>query len=218
MSRFDDIYVVKIIKCGEAKDYIRRNHYSKGSHNGPSPCFGLYIDSTLIGVLMFATPCSENVRSSVFGTEHKTHVTELHRLHVADYYLGSRVPKGTTSWFISQSLKALKKIKPTIWGVITFADSTEGHRGTVYKATNALYCGMTSPSTFYLDEKGTLRHPRQNGVNISRESATERGWRAVRRLSKHRFLYFLPDSKGHKKKLLRMCKYTNTEETKEVEK
>jgi len=31
---------------------------------------------------MYATPCSEAVRASVFGKEYKDHVTELHRLHI----------------------------------------------------------------------------------------------------------------------------------------
>lgn len=60
-------YEVKKIPCKTAKDYIIKNHYSHGCHNAPSPCYGLFQDNDLIGVLMFATPCSENVRASVFG-------------------------------------------------------------------------------------------------------------------------------------------------------
>ena len=75
-------YTIEKITTKLAKEYIHKNHYSHGSHNGPSPCYGLFDESSLIGVCMFATPCSENVRSSVFGKEYKDHVTELHRLHI----------------------------------------------------------------------------------------------------------------------------------------
>jgi len=208
-----DSYSVEPIKSGFAKDYIKRHHYSKSCHNGPSPCYGLFTkdkrlegDRALIGVLCFATPCSENVRSSVFGVDHKNHVTELHRLHIKDFYCGKVTPKGTESWFISRCLKALKRDKPVIWAVLTFSDMTEGHTGTIYRATNAKFCGYSSKSTFYLDREGRLRHPRQNGVNITVDEAITRGWCPVKRLSKARYLYLLPDSKGHKKKLERLCK------------
>lgn len=199
-------YTIEKLGSKFAKEYIRNKHYSKSCHNGPSPCYGLFSSGNLIGVLCFATPCSENVRSSIFGTEYKDCVTELHRLFVEDSYLGKLTPKGTESWFISRCLKLLKKDKPQIWAVITFADSTEGHTGVIYKATNAKFCGMTSKATFYLDKEGRLRHPRQNGVNISLDEAIIRGWKPVKRFAKSRYLYLLPDSKGHKKRLERLCK------------
>ena len=206
-------YKVDSLKSGFAKSYIRDNHYSKSCHNGPSPCYGLYTKDdrlpngySLIGVLCFATPCSENVRASVFGADYKNNVTELHRLFIKDSYCGKITPKGTESWFISRCLKELKKDKPNIWAVLTFADTTEGHTGTIYKATNAKFCGYTSKATFYLDREGRLRHPRQNGVNITTDEAITRGWCPVKRWAKARYLYLLPDSKGHKKKLERLCK------------
>ena len=203
-----DLYEIHKITTKEAKDYIKTHHYSHGCHNGPSPCYGLFVGNSLIGVLMFATPCSENVRSSVFGEEYKNHVTELHRLHIKDTLDGKIVPKNTESWFISRCLKSLKRDKPKIWAVLSFADSTEGHNGTIYKATNAYFCGTTSKSTFFFDTQGRLRHPRQCGVNITKDEAKSRGWDVVKRDSKYRYLFLLPNSKSHRKKLLNMCKYT----------
>lgn len=195
-------YRVERISSGTAKKYIKENHYSHGCHNGPSPCYGLFDGEKLIGALMFATPCSEAIRSSVFGPEHKDAVTELHRLHVMD-----GTPKNTESFFISRCLKLLKQDKPIIKAVITFADTTEGHVGTVYRATNAYRIGKTGCSTFYLDKTGRLRHPRQNGVNVTKETAAENGWTPVKRCAKNRYLYLLYTSKSEKRKLLKMCKY-----------
>ena len=197
-----DLYTIKRIDCKTAKEYIRKNHYSHGCHNGPSPCYGLFEEDNLIGVLMFATPCSENVRASVFGKDYKDCVTELHRLHILDV-----TPKNTESWFISRCLKELKKDKPNIKAVISFSDSTEGHEGTIYKATNAYRVGHTGTATFYVDETGRLRHPRQCGVNVTKEIANERGWTPIKRFSKNRYLYLLANSKNEKKKLIRLCKY-----------
>lgn len=195
-------YGVKRIPCKQAKEYIIKNHYSHGCHNGPSPCYGLFDKDKLIGVLMFATPCSENVRASVFGEDYKDCVTELHRLHILDV-----TPKNTESWFIARCLKLLQNDKPQIRAVISFSDLTAGHSGVIYQATNAYRIGQTGRATFYVDENGRLRHPRQCGVNITKEMAKEKGWMPVKRDSKNRYLYILGRSKNERKKYISMCKY-----------
>ena len=196
-------YEVKRIHMSIAKDYIRKNHYTHGSHNAPTLCYGLFDDSELIGVLMFAQPCSENVRSSIWGSsvEDKNKVIELHRLHIQDV-----TPKNTESWFISKCMKLLSEDKPEVKGVISFADSTEGHEGVIYKATNFYYIGKTGTALFYRDETGRLRHPRQNSINISKEEALARGWSLERRKAKNRYLYVL-GSKFERRSLLKSCKY-----------
>ena len=194
-------YRVERIACNAAKDFIRANHYSRGCHNGPSPCYGLFDTDDLIGCLMVATPCSENVRRSVFGDEHKATVRELHRLAIID-----DTPKNTESWFISRCLKLIRDERPDLWALVSFADTTQGHNGGIYRATNALHCGMTAPTRFYLDSEGRLRHPRQNGVNITLAHAADRGWEAVKRQAKHRFVFILGNraQKRERRKLLRL--------------
>lgn len=192
-------YTVERISSSRGKEFVKEHHYSHGIHNGPM-CWGLYDGESLIGVCAFATPCSENVRSSVFGKDHKSGVTELHRLVILD-----GTPTNTESWFISRALKGLKEYRPNYTAVVSFADATEGHVGTIYQATNAIYYGTSGTATFYLDETGRLRHPRQNGVNISRTEAAERGWSPVQREGKHRYLYLLANNKSdlrHLKRLL----------------
>ena len=199
-------YSVARIPCKTAKAYIIEHHYSHGCHNAPSPCYGLFDGQNLIGVLMFATPCSEAVRASLFGEEYKSCVTELHRLHILDV-----TPKNTESWFIARCLKLLQIDKPQIRGVISFSDTTEGHNGTIYQATNAYRCGMTSKATFYVDSEGRLRHPRQNGVNITKQMASERGWTPVTRYSKNRYIYIL-GNKRERKIFTKLCKYAEVNE------
>ena len=188
-----DSYSVRRIQGKIGKEFIIKYHYSHGCHNGPMT-WGLFDNDELIGVCAFATPCSENVRASLFGKEYKDHVTELHRLVIID-----DTPKNTESWFVSRAIKGLKKERPHVWAILSFSDSTQGHKGTVYQACNFLYCGNTGTTTFYQDETGRLRHPRQNGVNISRSRAVELGWVPVKRLSKYRYVLFTPDNKRHLK-------------------
>jgi hypothetical protein len=184
---------VKKISSKIGKAYIRENHYSKSCHNGPM-CWGLYRDDSLVGVCAFATPCSENVRRSVFGPEHKDRVTELHRLYTQD-----DLPENTTSWFVSRAIKGLVEYKPLVKGILSFADTTEGHTGTIYKALNFEWKGTSSPAWFYRDGEGRLRHPRQSGVNISHQEAKKRGWTREKRNAKVRYLLIVGTNKTDRK-------------------
>lgn len=198
-------YEVRKAPTKEAKEFVKTHHYSGGIHNGPMT-YGLYSGETLVGVCAFATPSSENVCASVFGPDHKRAVTELHRLVLLD-----EVPKNAESFFISRALRLLKQDRPYYAAVLSFADTTEGHLGTIYQATNALYCGTTGKSKFWRDETGRLRHPRQNGVNVSPEQAKAAGWVAEYRDSKHRYLFLLPCSRSERKTWLSRLKLETKE-------
>lgn len=79
--------------------------------------------------------------------------------------------------------------------------------GTIYQATNALYLGKTKArSRFWRDGEGRLRHPRQNGVNISPARAAEMGWVSEQRDTKHRYL-FLVGNKTDKKRYRKLLKF-----------
>ena len=122
------------ISAKVGKEFIQSYHYSKGCHNGPL-CYGL-LDAhrELIGVCAFACPASENVRSSIFGEQHKDWVFELHRLAIYP----DNSPKGTATWFMKRTIAFLQEDKPELRAIVSFADSSEGHVGTIYKAANFL--------------------------------------------------------------------------------
>ena len=155
----------------------------------------------LIGVIAFCNPISERVRSSVFGHLEKDAVTELSRLHILDV-----TPKNTESYFISRALKLLKQDYPKYKAVITFADSTEGHTGVVYKATNAYFLGTTANGVSYYDKANRLRTARQNSVNCKEDDLKRLGWKKTIRQVKHRYLYLL-GNKREKKVSMKKCLY-----------
>jgi hypothetical protein len=185
------MYSVRSVPSLVGRDFIVAHHYTRGCHNRPT-CFGLFHGEDMIGVVAFATPCSENVRRSVLGPEHKGEVTELHRLVILDDAprivatdRRGRQVDNTATWFVSRALKAIKHR-----AVISFSDRTQGHTGGVYRALGFTHAGTTPPSRFYLDETGRLRHPRQCGVNITLAEAAARGWTPVMRQAKDRWLWF----------------------------
>lgn len=194
---------VEPIPFREAKEFVVSRHYTRGMTNGPTGTYGLYDGDTLLGVCVFSTPCAESVRSYVFGPEHKGRVTELSRLVLLD-----EAPRNSESYFVSRSLKLLKKAKPHLWAVVSFADQTEGHIGVIYQATNALYFGETARKRSFVTGEGRIRHRRQNGIEIARTEGENLGWKSVIRARKHRYLFLLPDCKTHRTWLLHNLKLT----------
>jgi len=214
---FDD-YLIKRISRSLARDFIAEYHYAGGCGNAIMP-WGLYEqkNGALVGVIAFQTPISENTRASIFegnpgpaeeygrlcdcshiDEEHcyREHVTELHRLA-----LHPDCPANTGSWFITRALDRLKRYKARYWAVISMADSTESHDGTVYQACSADYYGTSGRRKFYRDQEGVLRNPRQVGDNITLAEARERGWEVVQREAKHRYVFWLPDDHYSKTEL-----------------
>ena len=212
-----DGYRVEHTPRDEVRDFILEHHYS-GTCGMACMTWGLYDDDDeLVGGAAFQTPISEAVRSFPFGEDHKDRVTELQRFVTLD-----RCPKNAESWFLARALDSLKDYKSHYWGVLSYADTTEGHIGTIYQATNALYLGTAKERVFYRDHEGNLRTPRIGGENITLEDARERGWETEHRGIKHRYLFLLPDGHRHKKELRsklepEVQEYPSKEELEEVQ-
>lgn len=126
-------YYVEKIDRSLANEIIVKNHYL---HRGTpsSVAFGLYTPKgVLCGVVTYATPASPSLTKGLVGAENKHLVGELTRLWVDD-----RVPKNGESFLIGSTMK-----ESGFEVLVSFADTKEGHVGTVYQATNWLYTGLS---------------------------------------------------------------------------
>ncbi len=95
--------------------------------------FGLFDDAgQLVGVITFGTPASRHLVIGVLPHEPER-VIELNRLWVSD-----SMPRNTESWFVARALKLLPCLI-----VVSYADSSFGHKGYVYRASNFFYAGFT---------------------------------------------------------------------------
>lgn len=92
------------------------------------------------------------------------------------------------------SLAFLVQTNPGIRLIVSFADSTQGHHGGIYQATNWLYAGKTASCVFYRDPKGKLWHPRRASKtpNPQKQLVTKE-WTEERQDGKHRYLMPLDD-------------------------
>jgi hypothetical protein len=143
-------YYLKEIRKEVAKDMIVKHHYS---HSWTSCDFTLgvfektetvhnffdIVEDKVIGCIVYGHPIGRQVINGLVKPNDKIklgndNVLELTRLWIEDNH-----GKNIESWTISQSFEWLKKNRPEIKALISYADPFENHLGTIYQATNWLY-------------------------------------------------------------------------------
>ena len=181
------------IKSVDTYNWLLKKHYAKRIPNITN-AFGLFSGSDLIGVVTYGIPPSPALCMGVCGEEHSSKVVELNRLCL------QYNDKNQSSFLISQSLKMLPK--PKI--VVSYADTSLGHVGYVYQATNFLYTGLSARRTEW----------RIIGSNLHSKTITEQStleertsnpdkYEVVERPQKHRYIYITGSKKD--RKLLTKC-------------
>lgn len=183
---FNTEYMVKILDYKTATDFHVQHHYLHRA--APIQyAFGLFLKESneLVGVCTFAVPLSPGLRNMICGEEYSKEVIELNRLVLLD-----KLPKNTASWFIS-SIFRMNIIDRDI--VVSFADTAQGHEGTIYKAANFIYTGLTDKKKdMYVD--GIDSHSATIAQNTTADKLrVEYGdkFGYVDRSQKHRYIFFL---------------------------
>lgn len=140
---------------------------------------GVLYDQQPVGVVVFALPPRET--SKRYGG-----VTwELARLWIDD-----SVPKNAETWAIAKAIAFVKKHRPEVEVLVSYADPSAGHDGTIYRAANWTADGRTD------DERKTPRFDykdAETGKHYSRRGHVPPGREVVRqpRVSKPRFIYWI---------------------------
>ena len=128
--------VVRPVTRLEYLPFLIDIHYAKKS---PSVtwAFGLFVDDELEGVVTYGTPSSAPLRRGICGDNLKSQVIELNRLVLKSNR------KNHASALVGKSLRLIDGD----YVVVSFADTSRGHVGYVYQATNFLYCGLSAKRT-----------------------------------------------------------------------
>ncbi len=161
-------------------------------HRRPSIsfAFGLYQDGLIVGVCTFGCPPSRHLQMGACPTDPSL-VIELNRLWVSD-----AMERNTESWFIA---KCLRQIPPRI--VVSYADTSWGHIGYVYRASNWHYAGWTdmerkTPRYDYISPGKHTRDAFRGGKGVKSKK--------VRRKPKHKY-WIATGNRRDRKKLEAIC-------------
>jgi hypothetical protein len=159
-----------------AGDMIRRHYLRKW----PGVCMLVLVmrhRGAAAGVIVFALPPRETSRR--YGGE----TWELARLWIDD-----AVPANAETWLIGQAVRHVRRHHPAVAVLVSYADPSAGHGGTIYKAANWRPDGRTD------DERRSPRCDYESvftGKRYSRRGHVPAGDMVERvpRVSKHRFVY-----------------------------
>ncbi len=183
-------FTVKPIKRYETHDWFLNKHYAKRIPNIVH-CLGLYnTNKVLEGVISFGLPASRPLVKGSFKGKFEDIFLELNRLCIND-----NLEKNVLSFFVSQSIKLLEKPKV----IVSYADTSQGHNGYIYQATNWIYTGLSD----------VHREWRMYGSNIHSKNVCKQftleerknnpdKFYVIDRPRKHRYFYLLGNKKERK--------------------
>lgn len=103
--------------------------------------------------------------------------------------------KTSVTKIMSISRKLLLKNSPNLKLIISYADPAQGHEGTIYKADNWIYEGLTDKVDYYINSKGKELHWRNARFAQKKGEKLKMFYRP----GKHKYLY--PLTKDMRQKL-----------------
>ena len=160
-------YTIDRVTKSDAAELLLRFHYlkdiSKGFKSGYN--YGLYKNNDfsplniggIQGVCIFTGLPVPEIAKGAFGLERNEQqgLFELSRLCI--HPDTQQREYNITSWFVSKAIKRLRK-DTEVKAIISYADS-DYHNGTIYRACNFRYCGLSEPKKDFYFADGT-KHSR----------------------------------------------------------
>ena len=177
-------YKISRISKEESKKILLKYHYlkdiSRGFKSGIN--YGLFNEiNELVGVIIFTGFPVPELSKGMLGLDRNQQegLFELSRLCIEPET--QKKEYNITSWFVSRAIKNLRK-EESVRVILSYADS-DFHSGTIYKACNFKYYGLTDYKMDFW-----MRQP--DGTYIKHSRGKVRGlegeWQP--RSRKHRFL------------------------------
>ena len=167
-----------------AKDFISKHHYLETIRNG-SYHFGAYHGEMLVWVISYAFPIRLEVAKKQ-GLENNQ-VLEISRI----VRMPNLICKNLASYMIAKTRSLLPDY---IKLIISYADSTEGHTGGVYKAAGFTFNGDVAPDYCYISDYGryhkkTIWDKAKKFKMSESEYAIKHGLKKVKTDSKSRWIF-----------------------------
>jgi hypothetical protein len=169
---------VRVAARSEVEPMIRR-HYLGRWPGVVVLILAMARDGMAVGVIVFALPPRETAKR--YGG-----VTwELARLWIAD-----EVPANAETFLIARAIRHIKRHRPEVCVIVSYADPSVGHQGTIYRAANFTAEGRTdgerkTPRFDYVDATTAKHYSRRSHVPTDAEIIR------VPRVSKWRYVYRL---------------------------
>ena len=176
------------IALGIAKRVLTKHHYLHSLPGGTQLAFGVFLGSRLTGALTIGCGPSQAYKLVKSATPDDCAV--LTRLWLSD-----ELPSNSESRVIGVVLRALRR-NTDLKFLLSYADPSQGHVGTIYQATGWLYTGESDAMPLYSLGEDAPRHSRSfsHAFGTRSKKHFERlgiELKTVPQAAKHRYIYFL---------------------------
>jgi hypothetical protein len=147
---FDQCSFIEIDK-EEAKIFLNTWHYAQYGKAAKN-LYGVKLNDITIAISKIG-PVGRKETATSLGYSTKE-CFELDRFCIHPMYQ----KKNLGSWLLGRTINEFFKSHKDAVAIVSFADSTFGHDGTIYKASNWKTVGTVKPDHIYLSEDGWILH------------------------------------------------------------
>ena len=174
-----------------AKTIIEKHHYLHSLPGGTKLTFGVFISNRLMGVIVFGSGPHSAYR--LVKDARMEDCLTLTRLWLSD-----DLPSNSESRVIGIALRSIKKYTRVKF-IVSYADPSQGHLGTIYQATGWIYTGLSGAMPLVDLGDGKARHSRSLSHAYGTHSMKHFESHGVKitlvpQSKKHRYIYFLDKS------------------------
>jgi hypothetical protein len=132
----DHAFCVHLIDRKLANGLIEANHYSRRVYRGSTLHLGVFMAGKMVGVLQYGYAMNPASGDSVVAGTLMNEYLELNRMWLADV-----APRNSESKALAYSIRLIRRVRPTVKWIQSFADERCGLFGTVYQAAGFTYHG-----------------------------------------------------------------------------
>jgi len=185
---FNDIKI-KITNINKSCEFLNSFHYAQYGR-AAKIIFGAYACDELLAICKFSTPVRKEVATSI--SKKFSEVLELDRFCIHP----RRHKKNFASWFVSRCSDMVFESFNKISTLVSFADLTYGHTGSIYRSSNWKQICTIAPDYYYIDKNGWMMHKKTlytHAVKMGkkeREYAEEFGYTKVLGKEKIKFVLY----------------------------
>lgn len=129
-------FYVRTIDRTIANDTIIANHYSRRVYRASTLHLGVFIGGRFLGVLQYGYAMNPASADSVVAGTAMSEYLELNRM-----WLDDEAPRNSESRALAMSIRLIRRLRPAVKWIQSFADERCGLFGTVYQAAGFTYHG-----------------------------------------------------------------------------
>lgn len=144
---------IRALVAKEANAFMRRAHYSGKVVPNSQLHLGVYLNGRLEGALQFGPPMDKRKLIGLVEGTTWNGFLELNRMAFTE-----ALPRNSESRAIAVCMRLLRKHRPEIRWVVSYADATMCGDGTIYRAAGFVLTGIKRDENMAIDAEGGTHH------------------------------------------------------------